>query len=227
MNTSNSIGAAIAALAMNTSAAVSHATFPPNVPNVNDKTGTKRKLSEAEKKDRDSEARYARQLIETYGHFDALPGDRREGLVEISIACVEEAERRGEFRAQFQIGIVHLFPTARSLDDWACYKHAARFVRYTFGEHAYRIFREEIRALCEFHGVEMPSAGTGSGNGTKGLTPRKFAQGMTATIEALIDKATKAKSMKDKLDAKTMREVAELVMLARTVMQHVNKAVNE
>ena len=57
MNTSNSIGAAIAALAMNTSAAVSHATFPPNVPNVNDKTGTKRKLSEAEKKDRDSEAR--------------------------------------------------------------------------------------------------------------------------------------------------------------------------
>ena len=226
MNTSNnSVGAALAALAANTSAALSHA--PANVPNVNDRTGTVRKLTEAEKKDRDSEARYARQLIETYGHFEKLPDDRKQGLVEISIACVEEAERRGEFRAQFQLGIAHLFPTARSLDDWACYKHAARFVRYTFGDHAYKIFREEIRALCEFHGVAMPTAGTGSGNGTKGLTPHKFAQGMTSTIEALIDKATKAKSMKDKLDAKTMREVAELVMLARTVMQHVNKAVNE
>jgi len=227
MNTSNSIGAALAALAANTSAAVSHATFPPNVPNVNDKTGTTTKLTVAQKKERDSEARYARQLIETYGHFDALPVDRREGLVEISIACVEEAERRGEFRVHFQAGIVHLFPTARSLDDWACYKHAARFVRYTFGDHAYKIFREEIRALCEFHGVAMPSAGTGSGNGTKGLTPTKYAQGFTSRVEQLIEFAAKAKGMKDKPNAATLREVTAVMQALRLAMQHLNKAVNE
>jgi len=226
MNTSNnSVGAAIAALAANTSAALSHA--PANVPNVNDRTGTVRKLTAAEKKERDAEARYARQLIETYGHFDALPVDRREGLVEISIACVEEAERRGEFRAQFQLGIVHLFPTARSLDDWACYKHAARFVRYTFGDHAYKIFREEIRALCEFHGVAMPTAGTGSGNGTKGLTPTKYAQGFTSRVEQLIEFAAKAKGMKDRPNAATLREVTNAMQTLRTAMQHLNKAVNE
>ena len=225
MNTSNnSVGAAIAALAANTSAALSHT--PANVPNVNDRTGTVRKLTEAEKKDRDSEARYARQLIETYGHFDKLPDDRKQGLVEISIACVEEAERRGEFRAQFQIGIVHLFPTAKSI-VWDTYKHAARYCRYTFGDHAYKIFREEIRALCEFHGVEMPSAGTGSGNGTKGLTPTKYAQGFTSRVTALIEFAAKAKGMKDKPNAATLREVTSAMQALRTAMMHLNKAVNE
>lgn len=226
MNTSNnSVGAALAALAANTSAALSHA--PANVPNVNDRTGTVRKLTEAEKKDRDSEARYARQLIETYGFFDKLPDDRKQGLVEISIACIEEADRRMEFRAQFQVGIVHLFPTARSLDDWACYKHAARFCRYTFGDHAYKIFREEIRALCEFHGVAMPSAGTGSGNGTKGLTPTKYAQGFTSRVEQLIEFAAKAKGMKDKPNAATLREVTAVMQALRLAMLHLNKAVNE
>lgn len=218
MNTSkNTIGAAIAAL---------HSNTPANVPNPFDKTGTVPKLTMAEKKEKDQEARYARQLIETYGYFDTLPVDRREGLVEISIACIEEAERRMEFRLQFQTGIVHLFPSAKAV-TWETYKHAARFVRYTFGDHAYKIFREEIRALCAFYEIPMPSAGTGNGSGTKGLTPTKYAQGFTRRVEDLIEFAATVKGMKDRPDAATLREVTAAMQALRTAMLHLNKAVNE
>jgi len=224
---SNSIGAALAAIAANTSAAVSHATLPPNVPNVNDKTGTTTKLTVAQKKERDSEVRYIRQKIEIFGHFDKLPEDRREGLVEMGIACSEEADHREAFSMTFAVGVIHLFPSAKSV-DWKTYNLAQRFVRYAFGDRAYRIFRVELKELCAYYGINVPTAGTGtSGSNIKGLTPHKYAQGVTSSFTIAIDKAMKGKKMRDKLDARTMAEVVDVCRAVRVMLAHVNKAVNE
>ena len=168
--------------------------LPVNVKDANDKTGEGRKLTVAEKRERDAEARLIRQRVETFGYFDKLSENRREGLVEIGLACADEHERRISFRSQFALGVVHLFPNAGSI-VWETYKHAVRFVRYTFGNEPARILREEMRALCEHYDMVLPTAGKKTTGGVQGLTPFKAAQGLRSSVDALIERVNKTKRL--------------------------------
>lgn len=107
--------------------------------------------------------------------------------------------------------------------EWATWKPVIKSVKDQLGARAAMSFRAAYKAK---HG-NLPSAGTGTGSGTKGMSPKRFATGLETKVAAVVDYIAKAKADKLDVNAVTLAKIAKLAESLMDATIGLQKAVAE
>ena len=132
--------------------------------------------------------------------------------------CLNHDTERESFAESCKEHVKMIFPAPVDYETW---KPVIGAIRADIGAYAAICFRKAYKALYE----NLPSAGTGTGSGGKGMNAKRAATGLQSRIDAVVEYM--AKIPKKSINAKVMAQLADAVEALTDAGDAFSKAVNE
>lgn len=141
-----------------------------------------------------------------------------EGICALALSRAIHEQAREDDMSAIEDTIREHFARPLSWDDWQPITSA---IRNYAGPSPAMTFRNAYKAV---HGA-LPSAGTGSGSGRKGVSPKRAAAGLHARVDALAEFiADTLETQRDKLNGLALAEIAAAVVALKRAEANILKA---
>lgn len=156
---------------------------------------------------------FGREAIEAY--LSPAQCDEVENFAVLTMDHQLEVEA---FTIEARAIFGRVFPT---LPDFATWKPVIASIKAQLGDYNAKAFRNACKAL---HG-KLPSAGTGKGSGSKGMSPKRFASGLDTRVQAVVEYITSAKKLD--INAAMLARVTKAAEAMLEASDSLKRAVNE
>jgi len=134
--------------------------------------------------------------------------------------CAAKVQADGTFTDRAHALVGEIFPKPCDFTSW---KPIAKGIRVQYGDRARSTFSTAYKTL---HGA-LPSAGTGSGEGTKGMSPKRAANTLLSRVGAVFDYMATLRKVKANVNAAALDNVATAVNALMEACQALKASVNE
>jgi hypothetical protein len=154
-----------------------------------------------------------RERLEAY-----LSPEQVDGIEDYAAMCLDHQLVRDTWVVESRAIVARIFPR---LPDWKAWKPLMQTLRAELGKYAADEFRNAVKAA---HGA-LPTAGTGKGSGTKGVSAKREAKAFASEVDALLARLERVR--KCDIDGATLAKVAKAVDGIVDACAALAKAVNE
>lgn len=149
--------------------------------------------------------------------FEAyLSPEQVDTMQEFAAVCLEHDIGREAFTTTTHALVQKI--GAMPIETW---KPVIAAIRADVSEYAAKVYRAAYKAI---YGA-LPNKGTGTGKGTKGMSPKKAAAGLASRVQAVVDYV--AGMGKLDINAATLAKVAKAAEALLSASESLKRAVNE